>query len=86
MIVHAATLGTRSLVAWRKSARGGATYSEGDRAPTSWCHCGSCVAAVAVNPVGCRSGQMIGKHRDGGYAEFIKVPAANVFSLPDESR
>jgi propanol-preferring alcohol dehydrogenase len=27
---------------------------------------------------------MIGKHRDGGYAEFIKVPGANVFLLPDE--
>jgi len=27
---------------------------------------------------------MIGKHRDGGYAEFIKVPARNAFVLPDE--
>jgi len=27
---------------------------------------------------------MIGKHRDGGYAEFIKVPGANAFPLPDE--
>jgi len=27
---------------------------------------------------------MIGKHRDGGYAEFIKVPVANAFPLPDE--
>jgi propanol-preferring alcohol dehydrogenase len=27
---------------------------------------------------------MIGKHRDGGYAEFIKVPGRNVFFLPDE--
>ena len=27
---------------------------------------------------------MIGKHRDGGYAEFIKVPGANTFLLPDE--
>ena len=27
---------------------------------------------------------MIGKHRDGGYAEFIKVPGRNVFVLPDE--
>jgi propanol-preferring alcohol dehydrogenase len=27
---------------------------------------------------------MIGKHRDGGYAEFIKVPAANAFPLPAE--
>jgi propanol-preferring alcohol dehydrogenase len=27
---------------------------------------------------------MIGKHRDGGYAEFIKVPGRSVFALPDE--
>jgi propanol-preferring alcohol dehydrogenase len=27
---------------------------------------------------------MIGKHRDGGYAEFIKVPDRNVMLLPDE--
>ena len=32
----------------------------------------------------CRHVQMIGKHRDGGYAEFIKVPGANTFPLPDE--
>jgi len=28
--------------------------------------------------------QMIGRHRDGGYAEFIKVPAQNALALPDE--
>jgi propanol-preferring alcohol dehydrogenase len=27
---------------------------------------------------------MIGKHRDGGYAEFVKVPGRNAFVLPDE--
>jgi D-arabinose 1-dehydrogenase-like Zn-dependent alcohol dehydrogenase len=27
---------------------------------------------------------MIGKHRDGGYAEFIAMPARSVFHLPDE--
>jgi propanol-preferring alcohol dehydrogenase len=27
---------------------------------------------------------MIGKHRDGGYAEFIAVPERSVFHLPDE--
>ena len=27
---------------------------------------------------------MIGKHRDGGYAEYIAVPARNAFRLPDE--
>jgi propanol-preferring alcohol dehydrogenase len=27
---------------------------------------------------------MIGKHRDGGYAEFIKIPGRNAFVLPDQ--
>ena len=47
-------------------------------------HCGSCVFCVRGLEQFCRSGQMIGKNRDGGYAEFIKVPGRNVFALPDE--
>src|SRR6266480_2703069 len=47
-------------------------------------HCGSCEFCLRGLEQFCRSGQMIGKHRDGGYAEFIKVPGANAFPLPDE--
>jgi D-arabinose 1-dehydrogenase-like Zn-dependent alcohol dehydrogenase len=47
-------------------------------------HCGSCEFCVRGLEQFCRSGQMIGKHRDGGYAEFIKVPGRNVFALPDQ--
>src|SRR4030095_15595802 len=47
-------------------------------------HCGSCEFCVRGLEQFCRSGPMIGKHRDGGYAEFIKVPGANAFLLPDE--
>jgi propanol-preferring alcohol dehydrogenase len=47
-------------------------------------HCGSCQFCVRGLEQFCRSGQMIGKHRDGGYAEFIKVPSKNVFALPEE--
>jgi len=45
--------------------------------------CGSCEFCVRGLEQFCRSGRMIGKHRDGGYAELIKVPAANAFPLPD---
>src|ERR1041385_3925120 len=31
----------------------------------------------------CPSAAMIGKHRDGGYAEFIAVPARNLVRLPN---
>src|SRR5438034_6935005 len=47
-------------------------------------HCGTCEFCARGLEQFCRSGQMIGKHRDGGYAEFIKVPARNAFALPDE--
>jgi D-arabinose 1-dehydrogenase-like Zn-dependent alcohol dehydrogenase len=47
-------------------------------------HCGSCDFCRRGLEQFCRSGQMIGKHRDGGYAEFIKVPARNAFALADE--
>jgi propanol-preferring alcohol dehydrogenase len=47
-------------------------------------HCGSCEFCVRGLEQFCRSGQMIGKQRDGGYAEFIKVPGKNAFPLPDE--
>jgi len=46
--------------------------------------CGECEWCGAGNEQFCRSAQMIGKHRDGGYAEFILMPARSVFKLPDE--
>jgi len=47
-------------------------------------HCGSCEFCVRGLEQFCPKGQMIGKHRDGGYAKFIKVPARNAIVLPDE--
>ena len=59
--------------------------SVGDRVCVHYLvYCGSCEFCVRGLEQFCRSGQMIGKHRDGGYAEFIKVPGANAFPLPDE--
>src|SRR2546427_991650 len=45
--------------------------------------CGCCDFCRRGHEQFCSKGQMIGKHRDGGYAEFIKVPGRNVFLLPD---
>jgi D-arabinose 1-dehydrogenase-like Zn-dependent alcohol dehydrogenase len=47
-------------------------------------HCGACEFCVRGLEQFCCTGQMIGKHRDGGYAEFINVPGRNAFVLPDE--
>jgi propanol-preferring alcohol dehydrogenase len=46
--------------------------------------CGSCAFCRAGNEQFCPSAEMIGKDRDGGYAEFIAVPERSVFRLPDE--
>jgi propanol-preferring alcohol dehydrogenase len=46
--------------------------------------CGHCPYCHQGTEQFCTGGQMIGKHRDGGYAEFIVVPARSVFPLPDE--
>jgi len=46
--------------------------------------CGVCAFCQAGTEQFCTTAQMIGKHRDGGYAEFIVVPERSVFRLPDE--
>jgi 2-desacetyl-2-hydroxyethyl bacteriochlorophyllide A dehydrogenase len=47
-------------------------------------HCGHCEYCRRGSEQFCINVQMIGRHRDGGYAEFIKVPARNAFVLPEE--
>ncbi|MEY2529605.1 MAG: hypothetical protein QOJ05_1695 [Verrucomicrobiota bacterium] len=46
--------------------------------------CGECAFCRAGNEQFCPSAEMIGKHREGGYAEFIAVPERSLFRLPDE--
>lgn len=46
--------------------------------------CGHCDWCRHGHEQFCATGQMIGKYRDGGYAEFIVIPARSVFRLPDE--
>ena len=46
--------------------------------------CGDCYYCCTGNEQFCTSGAMIGKHRDGGYAEYMSVPGRNIFRLPDE--
>jgi len=62
-----------------------ADVAPGDRVCVHYLvHCGHCEFCARGLEQFCRSGQMIGKHRDGGYAEFIKVPGKNAFRLPEE--
>jgi 2-desacetyl-2-hydroxyethyl bacteriochlorophyllide A dehydrogenase len=46
--------------------------------------CGDCLYCSQGNEQFCTSGEMLGYHRDGGYAEYIVLPARSAFPLPDE--
>jgi len=46
--------------------------------------CGVCDCCSTGNEQFCVKGRMLGKHRDGGYAEYVAVPARNAIPLPDE--
>ncbi len=46
--------------------------------------CGLCEYCQRGNEQFCVTGEMMGKSRDGGYAEFVVMPARSVFRLPDE--
>jgi 2-desacetyl-2-hydroxyethyl bacteriochlorophyllide A dehydrogenase len=46
--------------------------------------CGDCTYCSLGSEQFCPSGRMIGKHCDGGYAEYIAVPARSAVPLPDE--
>jgi len=46
--------------------------------------CGDCYYCSIGNEQFCESVKMIGHHVDGGYAEYIAIPARNAIKLPDE--
>jgi len=46
--------------------------------------CGACEWCAKANEQFCVTGTMMGKHRNGGFAEFVVMPARSVFRLPDE--
>lgn len=60
-------------------------FKPGDRVCVHYLvSCGECGHCNAGSEQFCETGAMIGKYRDGGYAEYICVPARSVFALPQE--
>ncbi len=58
---------------------------EGERVALHYLvYCGTCERCRRYGEQFCASGEMLGKERDGGYAERIVVPAANAIPIPDE--
>lgn len=59
-------------------------FKKGDRVCIHYMvTCGKCNFCNLGFEQFCTSGKMIGKYRDGGYAEYIRVPERSVFHLPD---
>jgi len=46
--------------------------------------CGTCSYCRGGNEQFCPAGRMIGKPRDGGYAEYLAMPARSLVPLPEE--
>jgi D-arabinose 1-dehydrogenase-like Zn-dependent alcohol dehydrogenase len=79
------TLGHEVAGCIERVGAGVANVAAGDRVCIHYLiHCGICEFCVRGLEQFCQTGQMIGKHLDGGYAEFIKVPGRNAFVLPDQ--
>jgi 2-desacetyl-2-hydroxyethyl bacteriochlorophyllide A dehydrogenase len=61
------------------------TFKPGDRVCVHYqVSCGQCYYCSRGQEQFCHKGYMIGKHADGGYAEYIAVPERNVMLLPAE--
>jgi len=59
-------------------------YKPGDRVvvfPLLWC--GKCAACELGNYVMCEDYDYYGSRRDGGFAEYVSVPPANLVPVPD---
>lgn len=61
-----------------------AGFREGDRAGVAWIHhaCGRCAHCAAGNENLCAEFSATGRDVDGGYAEFMTVPAAFAHPIP----
>ena len=68
------------------SGHGVSTLREGDRVGVAWIFsaCGDCQYCARDQENLCMNFRATGRDVDGGYAEFMKVPARYAYRLPDE--
>ncbi|HEU4521576.1 MAG TPA: alcohol dehydrogenase catalytic domain-containing protein [Thermoanaerobaculia bacterium] len=79
------TLGHEIAGIVRGTGEGVVNVREGDRVALHYLiSCGTCARCRRYGEQFCVQGEMLGKDRDGGYAEKIVVPAANAIPVPDE--
>ena len=79
------TLGHEMAGIVEKVGPGVHRFAAGDRVCVHYLvTCGECYYCSRGNEQFCPDGQMLGKHRDGGYAEYVAVPARSLVSLPGD--
>jgi len=68
-----------------RAGKGAHRFKEGQRVGAAWLHsaCGVCRFCLRGEENLCERAQFNGFHVDGGYAEFMKVPEAFAYALPD---
>jgi D-arabinose 1-dehydrogenase-like Zn-dependent alcohol dehydrogenase len=80
---HPCTLGHEISGTVARVGAGVANLHPGDRVCLHYLvTCGDCPHCRAGAEQFCATGEMIGKHRDGGFAELVCVPARNALPLP----
>jgi len=80
---HPCTLGHEVAGVVARVGEGVTQVRPGDRVCLHYLvTCGECTHCRAGREQFCEMGEMIGKHRDGGFAELITVPARNALPLP----
>lgn len=65
-------------------AQGASGFALGERVGVAWIHsaCGDCVQCHGGNENLCAEFKATGRDADGGYAEFMTVPAAFAYAIP----
>lgn len=78
------TLGHEAAGVVEKAGSEVAHLKPGDRVCLHYlATCGDCLHCRRGQEQFCLSGQMMGKHREGAYAEYVCMPARSAFRLPD---
>jgi len=78
------TLGHEISGVVEKTGPAVSSVSVGDRVALHYLFtCGQCEYCIAGLEQFCRSGKMVGKHANGGYAEYVVAPARNAIPVAD---